>query len=217
MRDANVPRAFPPPPPPPPIADDFEQTGVGEKPGGLDVVVNEETDHPAAYIRVTDEAALSGKHSLKFQDAPGQRFSYSPHLYYHPAYTTGTWTGRFALRMEPGAIFYHEWRDSASPYNVGPSLTVGADDLLVASGKPLLKLPRSQWISIAITCALGDAATGTYDLSVQLPGEPTPHRFVKLPCGSGANFNALDWWGFVANSTDSTVFYLDDLSLTAKK
>ena len=69
----------------------------------------------------------------------------------------------------------------------------------------------------AVTCALGDAADGTYDLAVQLPGEAAPHRFAKLPCGSGANFNALDWWGFVANSTASTVFYLDDLSLTARR
>lgn len=211
-----APRAFPPPPAARMIVNGFESASVGAKPDGPNLIINEETDHPDAHIRVTDEAAFSGVHSLKFQDAPGQRFSYSPHLYYHPSYTTGTWTGRFALRLEPGAIFYHEWRDSASPYNVGPSLTVGADDQLTANGRPLLKIARSQWIKIAVTCTLGDAADGTYDLAVQLPGEPAPHHFSHLPCGSGAAFSALDWWGFVANSTASTVFYLDDLSLTAK-
>ena len=212
----DAPRAFPSPPPSRPIADNFEETPVGEKPSEPLLVLNEETDFPKANIRVTDETAATGRHSLKFTDAPGQRVSYDPHLYYHPSFTEGTVTGRFALRLEPGAVFYHEWRDSASPYHSGPSIRVGADGVLTASGKPTVALPRGKWVGITITCGLGDAASGTYELRVELPGTAVPRIFKNLPCESGTAFHALTWWGFVSDGTTAGVFYMDDLSLIGK-
>jgi hypothetical protein len=208
-------RAFPPPPPPQPIVDTFEETPVGDKPGGPLVAVNEEADHPAATVRVTDETAASGTHSLKIIDAAGQRFSYNPHLFYHPSLTEGTVVGSFALRPGPGTVFIHEWRDSASPYNVGPSLSLGADQMLMANGKATVRLPQAKWSRITITCSIGDAASGTYELRVLLPGESAAHVFPNLPCGI-PSFHVLTWWGFVSNATDSAVFDLDDISLTTK-
>lgn len=208
------PRAFPPPPPPAPpapIADGFEESAVGSRAVGA--MTMEETDTPAATIRITEETAASGKHSLKFSDAPGQKFSYNPHLFYQPGFTTGTLVGRFALRHEAGALVLHEWRDNASPYNVGPLLRVEGDGTLYAGERRLAQLPPGAWVTLEITCALGPAAKGTWDLSVSQPGH-APERFAGLPCSP--DFHAVHWWGFIANSREATVFYLDDLSLAPR-
>ena len=47
----------------------------------------------------------------------------------------------FAVRLEPGAVFVHEWRDSSQPYRVGPSIRIDPDGQLSANGKPLLTVP----------------------------------------------------------------------------
>ena len=159
---------------------------------------------------MSDETAATGKRSLKFSDAPGQKFSYNPHLFYQPGFTTGTLVGRFALRHETGAVVLHEWRDNASPYKVGPSLRVAADGALYAGERRLAQLPPGRWVTLEITCALGPAAKETWDLTLTRSGA-APERFAGLPCGP--DFRALHWWGFIANSSAATVFYLDDLSL----
>jgi hypothetical protein len=215
----TVPRAFPPPPPPAPpqpIADDFEDADAGDRPGGRMVTLYEEADTPGATIRVTGETAQSGSHSLKFTDAPGQKARYNPHLHYRPNFTEGTLVGSFAVRIEPGAVVFHEWRDSGSPYRVGPSLRIEADGTLTAGGKTLMTLPHGRWVGFEIACALGDRATGRYDLTVRLPGRVPPSRFAGLPCGSGAAFRSVRWWGFVSDADAAATFYLDDVRLAPR-
>lgn len=194
-------------PQPPAIADDFESTNVGAPASAAQLVG--ETD--AATIRVTEETAAAGARSLKFTDAPNLDKQFNPHLIYTPGYNAGTVTASFALRVEPGALVNHEWRDSNTPYRVGPSINIGGDGSLTASGQQLLTLPQSAWCRFEIVCALGEA---DYRLAVTLP-DGASHTFEKLPVGS-ANFNRLDWLGFVSNATDTAVFYLDDLQLEAK-
>ncbi len=126
---ANVARAFPPPPPPPPVADDFEDTPVGQK--AALAVTHEENSQ--AVIRVTDETAAHGKHSLKFTDASGQQQRFNPHLYYVTDYRSGRLHAQFSLRQERGAILSHQWRDNESPYHVGPNLAIAADGTLTAA------------------------------------------------------------------------------------
>jgi hypothetical protein len=61
-------------PPPSEVNLDFEAAPVGSEPDGL--AISEENEQ--AQVRVTDEQSLSGKHSLKVTDAPGQNFSTIP-------------------------------------------------------------------------------------------------------------------------------------------
>jgi hypothetical protein len=105
----------------------------------------------------------------------------------------------------------HEWRDGASPYRVGPSVAVGPDGMLTASGRKLLNVPSGVWIRTEIRCGVGKAATGKYDVIVRLPGRTAPLRFSGIPCDPA--FRRLDWFGFTADGTDAAVFYLDDLVL----
>lgn len=197
---------------PAPIVDDWENDVLGAKPGGALVLLGEEAGVPDATIRVSDETAASGTHSLKFSDAAGQKNRYNPHLFYKPRLTTGTVTGRFALRVEPGAVVVHEWRDAATPLHVGPSLRIDGAGVLWAANKRLAELPQSRWLRFEIMCELGDLAKGTYALTVRLPGRVPPLRFVGLPC-SPAAFTSLRWWGFMADANATAVFFLDDVRL----
>ena len=192
---------------PTPIDDGFETTAEGQLPAMATVIEEGRGDS----IRVTSETAATGKHSLKFTDAPGLQYSFNPHLFYSPHFAHGRATLSFDLRREQGAMVGHEWRDAGQPYRVGPSLQIDANGKLMAGTKHLIDLPAQKWVHLEIACNLGKEAEGTYDLSVTLPGEQ-PNVFSKLPCGS-ANFRQLQWLGFVSQGNEKAVFYLDNIRL----
>ena len=101
---------------------------------------HEEND--TATIRVTEEAAHSGKRSLKFTDGPGQKYAFNPHLNWTPKYTRGTAECSFALRPG-GAALAHEWRTSGSAYKTGPGVYVAADGAVRFRGDPSAAPARS--------------------------------------------------------------------------
>jgi len=195
--------------PPLTLDDGFENTPPGMPPDSA--VSYGETEE--ARIRVTDEAAASGKHSLKFTEARGPKHPCNPHIYYSPNFREGMVVGSFDLRMEKGAAVWTEWRDANSPYRIGPSLRVDGQGRVVARDKVLLEIPVGQWVHFEIVCGLGTKATGTYDLTVTLP-DKTPQRFEKLPCDPKCR--ELEWLGFVSVATNRSVFYVDNLKLRKK-
>jgi Right handed beta helix region len=198
----------PDPPPAPPLAvdDDFELTPVGAPPADATVQVEN-----VGSIAVTDEVAATGAHSLKIVDAPGQKYSFNPHFFYVPHHTEGTTTCTYDIRIGEGAEFWHQWRDNAQPYRVGPTVTIRGGKLL-ANDKPVLDMPVGQWVHIEVTATLGARSAGTWDLAVTLPGAD-PQRFVGLPNGN-ADWKSLDWIGFVSNAQIETVIYLDNIRIT---
>jgi len=196
-----------PPAPPLALADDFEATPVGAPPQFATVSVEGKGD----AIAVTDEVAASGKHSLKVVDAPGLEHPYNPHFFYSPGHREGVTRLRFKLRIESGGDMFHEWRDDAKPYRVGPSLAV-RDGKLIVGGKELMPLPSGEWIAFDVTAGLGGKSTGAWDLVVTLPGQ-TPTQFKGLANGS-PEWKTLNWLGFSSTATEKTVFYLDDLELS---
>jgi len=205
----NVPRAYPGPPPPQPLADSFEDTPVGAKPQLAEVYEDDETH----VIRVTDETAATGRHSLKFTDGPALKHEFNPHMFYRPGFKSGTLEGAFALRLEPGAFAYHEWRHYPpnAQFIVGPSLWFQPDGWLVANGLRLLQVPYGGWMRFKIVCGVGENNMGKYNLTVWLPGEDQPRQFEGIKCDS--RMRSLDWFGFTANGNTEAVFYLDDVSV----
>jgi hypothetical protein len=188
------------------VDDDFEGTDVGAPPAGANVSVSGE-----GTVGVTDEQAASGKHSLRFADAPGQTQEWQPHIYYRPKMTRGVARLSFDVRLEPGAIVWQEWRDAASPYRPGPSLRIEKTGELKVGKQVLMTVPRSQWVHVEMTCPLGNAADGTWTLAVTLPGA-APQVFDKLPLAN-PQFRVLQWLGFMSMATERTVFYVDNLKL----
>ena len=198
---------IPPPPQPQPIVDDFEDTPVGEQ-ARLATTTGEEK---GASIRVTDEASAGGKHSLKFTDAPGLEYEWQPHMRYSPRFKKGIARLSYDVRVEEGAILWNEWRDSSSPYRVGPSIRIEKSGELKANGKTLLTVPHGKWVHIEFVCGLGKISPRMYELTVTLPGE-APRKFEGLSVGS-ERWRRLDWLGFISLATDTAVFYIDNLRL----
>ena len=61
-----------------------------------------------------------------------------------------------------------------------------------------------------IECGLGKDSTGTYALTVTVPGgEET--RWDSLPLGEG--FKRLRWLGFISLAEGEAVFYIDNVML----
>jgi hypothetical protein len=197
----------PPPPPPMAISDDFEAYPIGSRPAEAHVSVEGKGDS----IAVTDETAASGKQSLKIVDAPSLQQVFNPHFYYVPNHTDGVTRCSFYMRVEQGVKMYHEWRDDASPYRVGPSFWVRDGKLLVWN-EPLMDLPVGEWVHFEVTAGLGSKSTGTWDLTVTLPGQE-PKSFKGLRIGS-PEWKKLNWLGFSSMTDDKRVFYLDDMKLS---
>ena len=199
----------PDPPPAPPLAihQDFEDIPVGQP--SPDAQTN--TENKGDSILVTDETAASGHHSLKFTDAPGLQFSYSPHLVLSPNHIQGVSTLDFALRVENGVDLIHEWRDwRTEPYKTGPSFSITGGKLILG-GKAVMDIPSGVWGHYQVRAPVGKGAAGRWTLTVTMPGQ-VPRTFADLANGS-ADFTALTWIGFISNATDKTIFYLDDVNL----
>jgi hypothetical protein len=194
------------PSPPMPLREDFESVPPGSR--TPDAVTSEESGKSSA--RITSETASKGHQCLKFSDAPGQNVAWTPNIHYTPHYSDGLLRATFALRVESGAVFYHEWRDDASPYHVGPSLHIGPDGTLTANGKRLTQLPAGQWVQFEIVCGTGSRSSGSYRLRVQLPGKA---RSAATTFACDRRFRKLDWFGFVSDTTKESTVYLDDLRL----
>ena len=204
------PTVLPPPPAPPeptPIDDGFEATPADRWPALATVMEEGRGDE----VRVTAEKAGSGRHSLKVLDAPGLAHAFNPHFFYTPNFRTGRAVLSFDVRLEPGAILAHEWRDASSPYRTGPSLRITAGDKLVANGRELLDVPVGEWFRVEIACTLGEDATGTYDLTVT-PRGASARSFPGLSY-PGRELHRLEWLGFVSLAREKTVFYLDNIKL----
>jgi len=177
------------------------------------MIVEEE----GATVRVTDEQAAIGRHSLKFADVPSSESDWKPQMSYLSNFTEGVARLSFDLRLEPGVIVWMEWLDMAewgvAGRKVGPKLEVDGAGRLKASDSPLMTVPLGQWFHVEIVCSLGQQATGFYDLTVTIPGQK-PTMFPWFPCGDW-KFQILRRLVFVSQATQSTAFYLDNIKLEA--
>lgn len=196
----------PPPPPPFELDDDFEASPPGSQPARAHV----HTEGKGDGIFITDERAASGNHSLKIVDAPGLQHEYNPHFFYVPNHDRGVTTCSFDLLVGPGVRMYHEWRDGAHPYRVGPSFWV-VDGKLLVWRKPLMDLPTDTWIHFEVAAPLGPKANGTWSLTVQIAGQPA-RRFDGLRTGS-PEWKKLSWLGWSSMATDKREFFIDNLRI----
>ena len=203
-REVYVPKP-PAKPRPTPVLDDFEEAFVGMPPEGPALSVEN-----IGGILVTDEMGAQGKHSLRFTDAPGQKYSFNPHLWYSPHLVTGKVCGSFDVRIEPGAIGHFEWRDySGGGYRIGPTVRIEGDGKLLSGARQLGKVPLSQWLRIEVACGLGDNSDSKWTLRYgPIGGELTQ---LELTCDP--QFRKLDWAGFIADATVAAVFYVDNLKI----
>jgi len=208
-----APTVLPPPPAPPkptPIAEDFESTPVGDTVANATVSGEEK----GASIRVTDEQAAAGKHSLKVVDVTGLTYSWEPHFLYRPHFTKGTMRQSFDLWLGKNALLYTEWRDETTEYPrcVGPSVFFdAASGNVTSNGKVVGQVPVGKWIHVEIEGTVGKGAPRVFKLTIAVPGQ-APQVVRDLPY-MGPDFVELQWLGFVSNATVDSYFYLDNILL----
>jgi len=188
---------------------DFE----GEEPGmePLDVKIVQGGDQ--ALLVVSKDTAATGTQSLKFQDAPGLRYGFAPHLYCNPSYSTGkvqlSWD-MLNSRDSP-ASFYVEVRQwDVSPYLVGPTVSVAPDGRVTVGRRDVGVIPLGQWVHVDISIELGEGKPKTYEFTLSVPNrEPI---VAEIPYVS-KTFEKITWLGISSNSKAATVFYIDNLKL----
>jgi hypothetical protein len=191
-----------------PVRRDYESYAVGEPERQAHVG----DGGTAGSVAVTDQAAVSGQRSLKFADAAGLKQTYAPFVTYPLEIEAGVLRAGFDVRLDPGAVFVYECRDDLYKYHLGPRLEVNAEGWLLANGRRLAPLPSRQWVRIDLTCGLGPQATGTYDLTLHLPGsEPQVHH--QLPCAP--QFKTLACVVVMSLADGPTAFYLDNVEFQA--
>ncbi|HEY3321189.1 MAG TPA: right-handed parallel beta-helix repeat-containing protein [Planctomycetota bacterium] len=200
------------------IDDDFEKTATGAPPEGAHV----SGERNGASIRVTDEQAASGKHSLKVTDSKELTPVWEPHFFYQPNLASGNVRQSFDLRMEPGSLMFTEWRDEGDyPANVGPSISFDGSGNVRTGGKVITTFPVSKWFHVEIKAALGknagatadlpNSASRTFTLSISVPGAETK-TFPELQI-TGRDFTELHWLGFSSVAAENAVFYVDNLKV----
>ncbi len=208
-RGAAWPLSEPEPGEPLLLNDGFEDTPVG----ATAVAATTHGEKGVATIRVTDERAAGGRHSLKFSDQPNLDFVFNPHLWYTPNHVQGTVRFSFDLSAEPGASVYVQWRDAANPYRTGPSVHFLGGQIKT-DGKTVCALPAGAWAHVEMTCPLGTAANGKWSLKASVPGQ-SPVALTDLPCDP--RFRKLQWLGIVADANAAVTFYVDNVKLEVVK
>jgi hypothetical protein len=207
LLDRTYPAVPPAPEPPLDIEESFETDPVGGRP----VFGTSNVEGKGDAIRVVASDASVGHHSLEFVDAPGLQHAFDPHLYLTPGVPASHVRCAFDLKLETEAEFYHEWRDSSSPYHVGPSLWVHGRTLSAPGVEPVA-LPLGTWIRFELRTGALANSRGTWSLTVQ-PLGGRRREWKGLPLGS-PDWRSLDWVGFVSNADKRTVFRIDNVSLS---
>lgn len=201
----------PPPPPPLTMEESFELRPVGRPPGDGQVITEGKGDR----IVVVEDRASIGRKALAFHDAEGLSQAFNPHWVLKPNHTNGKTSLQFDVWLGPRAVLFHEWRTwETGPYRVGPSLWIRDGQLSVA-GKKLTDLPYEKWVTIEISCGVGNSVDGKWRLRLVLP-DGEIRAFDDLPLGS-PDFRNLDWIGWCSMAQQQTVFYLDQVKLDNQK
>ncbi|MCL4202531.1 MAG: right-handed parallel beta-helix repeat-containing protein [Pirellulaceae bacterium] len=189
---------------------DFEADEPNAEPLDGSIVKGEN----GAAVLVSADAASGGTRSLKFIDAPDQRYGWTPHVYYQRTYAEGkvklVWD--MLNSAEAPASFFIEARqiETGAPYRVGPTVWVSPDGAVTASGLPVGTMPLGQWVNVSIEIALGAETSGTYRLTLSVPGREPVVR--EIPYRS-EGFRRIDWLGICSNSQTATMFCIDNLKL----
>ena len=204
----HPPVQFAPEPPPVTVRDGFENTPLGAPP----MMTLVATEGQGDSIAVTEELAFTGNRCLKLTDGPGLRHTFNPHFAYPLNHSGGVTRARFAVRMEPGAILWHEWRDwRKEPYRVGPTFRIDGGSLQARGAEPIA-IPTSQWVVVEVWAQIGRAKGATWGLKVTMP-DGTVRQHDGLPADE--EFEVLSWIGFVSDANEASVIYLDDIEITS--
>jgi hypothetical protein len=186
---------------------DFELDEPGRPPRSFDITLGNKSDS----IVVTEEAAATGKRSVKISDASKLKSTWMPMLVYPTHFKQGVLSNSFDIRVDKTSMINYEWRDySEGDYKTGPRLSIRDATLSLGRGTTMA-LPENQWVRFEIESGVGPDATDTWSLTVTVPGQP-PRVFKDL-AHANSGFKTLTWCGFSSLADKATSYYLDNFTL----
>ncbi|MGL4593820.1 MAG: right-handed parallel beta-helix repeat-containing protein [Thermoguttaceae bacterium] len=189
------------------LLDDFE---TPRKQAALRAQFN--TENRNDLIRVVQEMPASGEKCLEIRDADDLQHAFNPHLVYNPLHFTGKTTISFFLRMQKNAIPFIEWRNSKSPYKIGPTFQIREGTLRINQLEPI-PFPINQWVKVEMTAQLGTDSQGFWNLKLRTADNKVIARKIS---NVHSEWNTLEWFGIcnlATTGTDSSIF-IDQLSIT---
>ena len=166
---------------------------------------------------VTEEAAHSGKRSLKGYEATELRQPFYPYLIYAlhgQQVTRGAVRVSFALMnsAETPAQVSVEVRDYANSgareFLSGPLVLIRSDGTIATADTVVGRVPNGEWAQVTLSFSLGPDAPKTYSVALVGPDGRTDTATVRF---IHEDFAAATWLGIVSNGTAPCAFYLDDL------
>ena len=203
------------PPEPWPIRDDFEDYAVGEQPDGA------VEDEKGARIAVTDREPASGRHCIRFDDAPGAT-AWKPHWCRLFGRREGRFRMQCSVRNDPAqpATFDLEFRDWTPPalLRTGPHLRFQPDGTVQVPGGPgqgawvpVGRFPLGRWLRVEVEFDQGAGKPKTYALRITEPGGTSVVK-AALPFRHAA-FTRCSWVGFAGMDVKTATFYVDDITV----
>jgi parallel beta-helix repeat protein len=197
-----------------PVHFDFESVPVGGHCPTGDTLA----PAPSAIV-VSDAQAATGKHSLKFLDAPNLKFDWQPRIYFPFDFVTGK--ARVSLDLylpadSPATLYIDPRQYSDTPnseYLTGPQLLVTPDGILRAGGKDLATLPRDTWCHLELTMPLGDQAGGN---TLVIGDGKTPGKSFTIP-SDNPKFRRLERVVIASLAKQAATFYIDNLAILQPK
>lgn len=164
--------------------------------------------------RVTDEKASSGTKCLKFKDGPGGKNAFTPHVYYKVNFDRGNAVMEFDVMVDEGFRMNVDWREygKGGAFTTGPAMQIGEGGTVICGGRTLMTIPVSQWAHVTMTAAVGENASGTFDLAVSLSGGERK-SFPGLRYD--AKFRTLTWVGFISYAEAQSSAFVDNVRISA--
>lgn len=158
-------------------------------------------------IEISDETASSGRHSLKFSDAPMDP-SFMPMLVIKPA-IAGPVAFACDLKIERGASVWLDIRtqENRREFPVGPSLRFDSATGSITAGRANIgTFPVGAWFTVEIDLPFND--DDAYAMRVLRGGQTEISR--TLPFES-PDFVKCGWIGVIGLGNETTSFFIDNL------
>lgn len=191
--------------PPLPLTLDIANAPLGTQPTGM-------TYSPPgnmAAIQMVSQADAPAGRCLRFADNSTFLNKFDPYAWATLNHASGTSDATFTLWNDSNTNFYHEWRDSAVPYHIGPSFTITSAGISIG-GKVVMPVTLNSWNTFHVRAALGSGA-GTWSLDVT---DSLGNKRSLTNLSTGANWTTLTWMGFVSNAMTTTNACLGSLTVS---
>ncbi|MBL7077565.1 MAG: PQQ-binding-like beta-propeller repeat protein [Kiritimatiellae bacterium] len=212
---------LPKPPRKPPVKagivyqDDFEGRKVGDVPPG----VGGTDEKKGARIVVTDQVAVSGKHSLELRDAAGLSHSWQPIIEKRLSDEEERESGTMALSFDvmvsrevPGNLTVMLRDMTQHPWQSPATIAVTSDGHIQVNGKKV-KAPIGDWHHVSVAFELGGEGSGKAKATFKTPAGVSESFDVPF---EGSDFYELNWFGFSAMGESRGVVYVDNIALSVK-